>query len=397
MDIVLLPKENYPFKRVRLSQLFMEYFAKGNDHVYWIAYGNRNDLIIINNNYINTIKPTNIQGNLGIIISRLLIYKKYSKLKLSLQKNKNIQLVLSNDGLLEGFIGLILARKYKKKYGFYLSSLFFNMELNEFKNMPSLISLLKTIESYIKYPLYYSLIKRADIFHPISESMGNYYARKGYPKNKMYPLPLCPAKEMIDKPIRSKIIHHNTLKIIYIGQITPVRNIEFLIDIINCIKNDINIELKIIGKIYRNKYKKKLNDKILELGLEKNIKIINEVSFDEIISYIDDSDLGISILPPILAYRVSSPTKVVEYLSRGIPVIANREIDDQRMIIEESGGGLTTKYELFEIAKAIMELNNNIEMCRDMGNKGRQYILNNRNYENLVFNLKKYYIRIMNY
>ena len=37
MNILILPKDTYPFNRLRLNQLFMTYFPSKEDLVYWIA------------------------------------------------------------------------------------------------------------------------------------------------------------------------------------------------------------------------------------------------------------------------------------------------------------------------------------------------------------------------
>ena len=169
-------------------------------------------------------------------------------------KNNDIDIILSNDGIMEGFIGLILSKIYKKPFAYYLSSLFFDMQKHEFLSMPSVKSLIKMIIYYIKDKIYYFIINRSDFFHPISEAMGNYYLGMGVRNNKIFPLPLCPSKIMIETPINEKNKKFDTLTLIYTGQISPVRKIEFLIDILYELKKstEIPIKLIIVGKIFRN-------------------------------------------------------------------------------------------------------------------------------------------------
>ncbi|MDG6224269.1 MAG: glycosyltransferase [Candidatus Thermoplasmatota archaeon] len=393
MDILLLPKEKYPFRRVRLNQLFMGYFASGDDKVHWIAYGDANKTITLKNNEIHLIKPTPLKGNIGDVISRLAVYKKYKTASKILQSEPNIDIVLCNDGILEGIIGFFLAKAHGKKFAYYLSSLFFDMELNELKSMPSILTLFKTAKAYLKKPILAWLIKRADIFHPISEEMGKYYTKRGVPTDKIYPLPLCPARSMMEKRILYKYDHDKRFRMIYLGQITPVRRIDFLLEIINGLikKSDVPVELMIVGKVFRKSYSEKLIRRIKELGLKNQVKLIDEVPFEEVTTLIDNSDLGLSILPPILAYRVSSPTKVVEYLSRGVPVVANKEIGDQQKVIEQSGGGIAPPYSLPEIINAITKFMNDIDNSRHMGMKGREWVLDHRNYEKMASDLKAHY------
>ena len=269
------------------------------------------------------------------------------------------------------------------------------MAINDLRSMPSIMTTFRTMIFYVKKPLYSWLIRRSDIFHPISNAMGDYFAGIGIKKDRIFPLPLCPAKSMIDTEVKERKTDGNTFNMIYIGQVSPVRKIEFLFDIVKELKQKTNRELKlqIVGKITIKKYKNRLLERIDELGLKENIELINEVKFAEITSYIDESDLGLSILPPILSYRVSSPTKVGEYLSRGIPVVANKEIEDQRMMVESSKGGSVPGYSLDEITDDILKYINDAEhdIIRRKGTSGREWVLKNRNYRKLADDLKGFY------
>jgi glycosyltransferase involved in cell wall biosynthesis len=107
------------------------------------------------------------------------------------------------------------------------------------------------------------------------------------------------------------------------------------------------------------------------------------------------ANIGLCVLPPIHAYKVSSPTKVAEYLSVAIPVIANSEIEDQRRIIEFSGGGISPRYDLDEVVDSILQLANDPSGARRMGENGREWILKNRSYAKLARDLNKKYLTII--
>jgi glycosyltransferase involved in cell wall biosynthesis len=187
------------------------------------------------------------------------------------------------------------------------------------------------------------------------------------------------------------------IKLIYVGQVTPVRRIDFLLDIINEARKKARSSLKLIilGKIFRKSYKQKIEKKIERLGLKGSVEIRDEVPLDEVPNHILSSDIGLSVLPPIKAYRLSSPTKVVEYLSLGIPVIGNREIEDQRFVIESSRGGLSPSYDKDEIAEAIVELASSKDELSRIGKMGREWVNTNRNYVLMAKDLKMTYAEIL--
>lgn len=373
-----------------MKELFFRNFASGNDRIHWISNTNEETPDHKQgNNHIHLIEKGRIGGIPGYYMDRIRALKKMSIGKKVLAKNE-IDIIVANDGVIEGLIGLRLARRYGKKFAFYMSSLFFDMDRNEFRTMPSLRSFFSMMENLIKVPLLNYIISRSDVFHPISEAMGDRYSHK-----RIFPLPLCPADSFFDS-YREPEPFSEPFRMIYIGQVTPVRRIDLLIEVLHDVKDstDVPVELLIVGKLFRKGYRKKLLNMIQRYDLERNVQLIDEISFDEVPKMISSCHLGLCILPPITAYRVSSPTKVVEYLSLGIPVVANSEIEDQKLIISSSRGGLAPIYDREQIKEAILNMINNSHNLKDIGEAGRKWVKKNRNYQILSDQLKEQYRKL---
>ena len=77
MEILILPKDSYPFQRVRLSQLFMIYFASKDDIVHWIAYSERKQEVSNENNHLMLIRKSKFPGGLGHILSKFTSFRKF--------------------------------------------------------------------------------------------------------------------------------------------------------------------------------------------------------------------------------------------------------------------------------------------------------------------------------
>lgn len=75
-------------------------------------------------------------------------------------------------------------------------------------------------------------------------------------------------------------------------------------------------------------------------GLRKEDLIIKELARNEVPFYIKASDINISFIKPVFSKISSSPTKLGEVLSMGIPVICNSGIGDVKEIVEASGSGV---------------------------------------------------------
>jgi len=393
--IIVLTRELHPLKRVRLTELFMKEVSKYYKLIWLlnskgssrrIQKGN-NDIILI-----PCLDPTRSVNEIFNIIHR--IKKMVFLYRGKVEKMPDILLV--NDGLIEGFFGYVYCRYHNIPFSFYLSSIFYNMDRELFKQEKNIINLYKFLISYIKEPLYRYLIRKCDIFHPISNSMGRHFGR--IRKNGMtYPLPLCPSNFFLDEGNKKEMAISNNGKIvlIYIGQITAVRKIENLIKLLEIVmertKNN-NIHLHLVGRIYSRKYGEKLRVLSEKEPLKGHVKIMGEKPMQEIPRLIRNASIGLSILPPIEAYRVSSPTKVLEYLSQGIPVICNSEIEDQNRIIVESKGGFSVPYNLEEISLKVMELIEHPEKAYKLGTLGRGWIINNRTYPIIADRMNREYL-----
>jgi glycosyltransferase involved in cell wall biosynthesis len=103
-----------------------------------------------------------------------------------------------------------------------------------------------------------------------------------------------------------------------------------------------------------------IDARISSLGLEKKDFIIVSASRKEVPIVIKASDINISFIKPVYSKLSSSPTKLGEVLSMGIPVICNSGVGDVEAIVKMSGGGYIiksfTETDLKEAVKSIPEL-----------------------------------------
>jgi glycosyltransferase involved in cell wall biosynthesis len=94
------------------------------------------------------------------------------------------------------------------------------------------------------------------------------------------------------------------------------------------------------------------------------------------------ADCGVSPIPPGPLFDVSSPTKLVEYLALGLPAVATR-IPDQEKVLRESGAGLCVEFSATELARAIALVLGDPSGWRDLARNGRAYIADHRSYSAL--------------
>jgi glycosyltransferase involved in cell wall biosynthesis len=93
---------------------------------------------------------------------------------------------------------------------------------------------------------------------------------------------------------------------------------------------------------------------VLQNGLNIEDFIIKEASRQQVTKWIKASDINIFFIKPVYSKISSSPTKLGEVLSMGIPVIANNRVGDVEKVIKDADAGYVLHdFTEKEFAKAI--------------------------------------------
>lgn len=310
-------------------------------------------------------------------------------------KTHKIDITHVRDGVVQAIMGIHFCNKYDIPLSFQLTSYFIGFTNEEIKLKKNVKSIFRYVRGIFYEKIYNNIIRRAKLFLPISKRMADYHKIDGM-NRKILPLPVCISDEFINYENRCRTIngHNNKNMIICVGQILRLRKLEFLISVLRKVvsnKRYHDLELLLIGPSFERDLIPYLKIYAENLDVHRSVKFIGEIPRDRVPEYISLSRIGLSALPPIDAYRVSTPTKTIEYLALGIPTVANKEIYDQKEILEQSGGGFAVNYDEEEFANAIMWLLDHPEEAKKMGKKGREWIKENRTYRNIAAELERRY------
>jgi glycosyltransferase involved in cell wall biosynthesis len=123
--------------------------------------------------------------------------------------------------------------------------------------------------------------------------------------------------------LRKEIVHNRSLvekleglRLLSVGNVKPLKNQEFQIELIKGLQGKgYSVKLDIVGNISDLGYFNQLKERIKALGLEDNIAFRQSVS--EIQKILCEYDLAIHS-----AYRETGPLVLIEYLSQGLPFLA---------------------------------------------------------------------------
>ncbi|MCX6461566.1 MAG: glycosyltransferase family 4 protein [Actinobacteria bacterium] len=105
------------------------------------------------------------------------------------------------------------------------------------------------------------------------------------------------------------------------------------------------------------------------------------VDNDQALDLIEGSGVGLSLLHDQPNYRHSMPTKVVEYMARGIPVVTT-PLPRARSLVEEAASGVIVPFnDPAAAADAVLGLLNDDERRRQMGAAGHEHVRAHANWD----------------
>jgi glycosyltransferase involved in cell wall biosynthesis len=105
------------------------------------------------------------------------------------------------------------------------------------------------------------------------------------------------------------------IQLLLVSNFRPQKNIEFAVDLINELKNDLNVHLTIIGQTANEKYWNSVQRKTNAMQLKEYISIIHDC--DNIQSVLNNFHLAIHT-----ATSESGPLVLIEYMMAGLPFLS---------------------------------------------------------------------------
>lgn len=172
----------------------------------------------------------------------------------------------------------------------------------------------------------------------------------------------------------------DTLRIISVGRIDPIKNYETLIKAIGMIKEKVKVKVKIIGPVMfekRQKYLQELKNKVKEFGVEREIEFVGPVAHLKLPEYLQKSDVLINLCP------TGSPDKaILEGMACQLVVlVANKTMENDfgnyvnRLIFNH--GDET------DLAEKIVDLKNSSDI-KEIGIYLRKKAIKNHNLDKLM-------------
>jgi glycosyltransferase involved in cell wall biosynthesis len=138
----------------------------------------------------------------------------------------------------------------------------------------------------------------------------------------------------------------------------------------------------------------KLNARLEELGLSDRVIFTGRLPLAEALGWVKRADVCLSPFMMDPAQQVATPTKLVEYLAMGRPVVGTVHYD-QNEVIHGSGAGFVTAYSGKAMAEGVARLFDDPEKAEAMGAKGPAWVKANRDYARLADAVERIYVDLL--
>jgi len=172
--------------------------------------------------------------------------------------------------------------------------------------------------------------------------------------------------------------------VVYLGTLLRERQLDFLVRAHALVVSALpDAQLKFVGSGWMPDDEQLLRGEANRLGISRNVTITGWLPMPEAWQQVRRATLCVSPYLPISILRSTSPTKLIEYMALGKPVIAN-DHPEQADVLRESSAGVVCAWNEQEFAAAIVELLLDPARRARMGAAGRDYVAAHRTHWAMV-------------
>jgi glycosyltransferase involved in cell wall biosynthesis len=172
--------------------------------------------------------------------------------------------------------------------------------------------------------------------------------------------------------------------VVYLGTLMRVRQLDFLVRAhAHVVKAVPEARLEFVGGGWMPDDERLLRREAERLGIGSSVTITGWLPMPQALQHVRRASVCASPYLPVPIMRSTSPTKLIEYMALGRPVVAN-DHPEQADVLQASGAGIVCGWDEREFAAAIVELLLDPQRCTRMGAAGRRYVAEHRTHWAMV-------------
>lgn len=238
--------------------------------------------------------------------------------------------------------------------------------------------------------LYKLVLPRADHVFVQTERMKENIMAYGLAKDRMTPVSMGVSMRLFEW---KRTAHHEVERgsVTYLGTFARSRHLETIIQAFSLVIRQLpSAKLYLVGRGDIPEDRQFLENLVEQLGLLNSVIFTGFLPIDQAWEVAAKSELCISPIYPSFIFLQGSPTKLYEYMALGRPVIAN-EHPEQSNALVSSGAGLCVPWNEQSFADAMISMLSNPNEAEKMGEKGPDWVEDNRRYDHIAAQVYRQY------
>ena len=386
LHILAVSSDNYPPQRVDVTVLFGEELGGRGHQIDWIlqseAACSRPYQIGWHGGTV-WVGPTDLGTSLFHRIRKHARGIRHDLRVFALARRHNFDFVLVKDKFLSGLSALLAARLFRRRFLYWLSYPFPESYLIRARDGTARYPFLYRIRGWVFHILLYRvLLRAAEHIFVQSDQMLRDVASQGIAESKMTAVPMGIRAATFATPeaVERCMIPQAERCILYLGTLIRVRRLSFLVRVLALVVKELpDVKLYLVGSGDDPRDIQELTDEAARLNVSASLVLVGQVPHAEALRYVAEANVCLSPFFPTPILNSTSPTKLVEYMAMGKAVVAN-DHPEQRLVIAQSGGGLCVAWDETAFAQAILRLLRDPALARNMGERGREWVMRHRTY-----------------
>jgi len=172
-------------------------------------------------------------------------------------------------------------------------------------------------------------------------------------------------------------------RILFVGRLSPVKGVQYLIKAMKQIHDKIpDARLIIVGD---GREREMLEALSIQLGIQKYVQFGGEVPHEKVLSFMQQAD--VFVLPSL---SEGFPMVIIEALACGLPIVASRVGGIPEIIMSETNGYLVEARDTETIANSIILLLQDEKLRKKISDNNKQ-LVKKYTWENTIIELERLY------
>lgn len=308
--------------------------------VYLIPYSSKNSLI-------------------NLLVAYLCMDLRYAYLIPKIVLKEKINVIHVRDMTFPLFISLILKYTLRKKVIYQKSFPMEHPRLLAAKNSKRKLATLMVCSRHCEKFILHKLMPFCDAILPISKYMSdNLHRDYRIPYKKMYPFGMGYNFDQVPQSTRVHTDSPSIFKIIYVGTLGDHRQFDVLLHGIALATQQLdNVIFEFVGG--SDTEVADMQKLATSLGIDGYCSFSGYIKRDQVYAKIADSHIGISWFGTAIQFVDASPTKMMEYLALGIPILAVDTVLMHKDLLQETEAGILCKVNAQDVADKLTQLVHN--------------------------------------